>query len=74
MINKNKILKVEFSNKILTAVKNNNGAIWYYEVLNKATNEIVAKISQYEFLKNYYPNIWLGEVIINGVTYPDISK
>jgi hypothetical protein len=74
MINKNKILRVEFSNKILTAVKNNNGAIWYYEVLNKVTNKIVANISQHEFLKNYYSHIWLEGVIINGVTYPSISK
>jgi hypothetical protein len=74
MINKNKILRVEFSNKILTAVKNSNGAIWYYEVLNKETNKIVANISQHEFLKNYYSHIWLEDVIINGVTYPSISK
>jgi hypothetical protein len=65
MINKNKILRVEFSNKILTAVKNNNGAIWYYEVLNKATNKIVANISQHEFLKNYYPHIVVENALIN---------
>ena len=63
MLNKNKILRVEFSNKILTAVKNSNGAIWYYEVFSKSKNEIIANISQHEFLKNYYPHIALENAI-----------
>ena len=54
-MNKNKILRVEFPDgKVLKAIKNEKGAI-SYEVYN-SQSELIAYISQYEFIKNYYPS------------------
>jgi hypothetical protein len=53
VMNKNKIVRVEFPcGKVLKAIKNEKGAI-SYEVYN-SQGEVISHINQYEFIKNYY--------------------